>query len=45
MRGNKVDTQDGTRMIYALAQIAKLHESVDLVRRLDRLEQLTDGNR
>jgi hypothetical protein len=43
MRGEKIDTQDGTRLVYALTQIAKLHEAVDLVRRLNKLE-LTYGN-
>ena len=41
MRGAKIDTQDGTRLVYALTQIAKLHEAVDLVRRLNNLEELT----
>lgn len=45
MRGEKIDTQDGTRMVYALTQIAKLHEAVDLVRRLDKLEELTHDDR
>jgi hypothetical protein len=45
MRGRKIDSQDGTRLVYALTQIAKLHEAVDLVRRLDRLEDATYDDR
>lgn len=45
MKSRQIDTQDGTRLVYVLTQIAKLHESADLVRRLDRLEEITDGHR
>lgn len=44
MRGRKIDTQDGTRLVYALTQIAKLHEAVELVRRLERIEEMTCGD-
>lgn len=38
MRGHQIDTQDGTRLIYALSQIGKLHEAVELERRITQLE-------
>lgn len=38
MRGHQIDTQDGTRLIYALSQIGKLHEAVELERRITLLE-------
>lgn len=40
MRTTKIDSQDGTRLIYALAQIGKLHESADLERRVIELESI-----
>jgi len=40
MRSGRIDTQDGTRLVYSLTQIAKLHEAVELVRRLEKLEEL-----
>lgn len=45
MRAGRIDTQDGTRLVYVLTQIAKLHESADLARRLDKLEELSYGDR
>lgn len=41
MRTTKIDSQDGTRLIYALAQIGKLHESADLEHRVGELERIT----
>jgi hypothetical protein len=35
-------TQDGTRLVYVLTQIAKLHESVDIERRVKALEVLAN---
>lgn len=40
MRGHQIDTQDGTRLIYALSQIGKLHESVELEQRIVLLERI-----
>lgn len=45
MKARTLDTQDGTRLVYVLTQIAKLHEAVDIARRLDELERLTDEHR
>ncbi len=41
MRGHLIDMQDGTRLVYALAQIGKLHEAVELERRITFLEGVT----
>jgi hypothetical protein len=41
MRGKKIDTQDGTRLVYVLGQIAKVHEIAVLEKRLVDLEKLT----
>lgn len=40
MRGHQIDTQDGTRLIYALSQIGKLHEAVELEQRITELERI-----
>lgn len=40
MRGHQIDTQDGTRLIYALSQIGKLHEAVELEKRITELERI-----
>lgn len=41
MRGRKIDTQDGTRLVHVLGQIAKVHEIAVLEKRLTDLEKLT----
>lgn len=41
MRGRKIDTHDGTRLVYVLGQIAKVHEIAVLEKRLTDLEKLT----
>ena len=41
MRGGKIDAQDGTRLVYVLAQIGKLHEIVEVEGRIVELERLT----
>jgi hypothetical protein len=38
MRSRSIDTQDGTRLTYVLAQIGKLIESGELERRIESLE-------
>lgn len=43
MRSGKLDTQDGTRLVYVLGQIGKLIETASLERRIDELERLTAG--
>lgn len=44
MRSGRIDTQDGTRLVYALAQIGKLIELAMLERRIGELEkQLLEG--
>mgnify|MGYP003430302272 CR=1 FL=1 len=45
MRSGRIDTQDGTRLVYALSQIAKLHEIVEIERRVNELERLTNESR
>jgi hypothetical protein len=42
MKGKAIDTQDGTRLVYVLTQIAKLHEAVEIERRVQELERLTN---
>lgn len=37
-RYNKLDTQDASRFVYMLTQIAKMHETAELVKRLEALE-------
>lgn len=44
-RAGKIDSQDGTRLVYILTQIAKLHEAEELERRVQQLEKLTHGTR
>jgi hypothetical protein len=43
MRARKLDTQDGTRLVYVLSQIAKMHEVALLEGRLLELERMTYG--
>jgi hypothetical protein len=38
MRGGKIDTQNGTRLAYVLAQIGKLIESGEIEKRLEAVE-------
>ena len=45
MRSMKIDSQDGTRLIYALSQIGKLHEIVLIEQRVVALERLTNESR
>lgn len=45
MRAGRIGTQDGTRLAFVLMQLARLYESTELVRRLDRLEESADGHR
>lgn len=38
MRAGTIESQDGTRLVYVLAQLAKLHESTEVAKRLESLE-------
>jgi hypothetical protein len=44
MEAKSLDTQDGTRLVYVLTQITKLHEIVEIERRVEELERLTHEN-
>ena len=43
MRTHRIDTQDGTRPVYVLAQVGKIIEMADLEWRLAALEDMTSG--
>lgn len=43
MRGGRLDTSEGSRLVYALSQIGKLIEAASLERRIDELERLAAG--
>lgn len=45
MRGGRIPTQDGTRLVYALGEIAKIYQASTLERRLAELEKLTHEHR
>ncbi len=38
MRGRLIESQDGTRLVYVLFQLGKLHEMADVEKRLNVLE-------
>jgi hypothetical protein len=38
MKGKKIDTQDGTRLVYVLSQIGKLIEIQKITERVEALE-------
>ena len=44
VRCGRLESSEGTRLVYMLGQIARLIELGDLERRLDRLEGLNRGN-
>jgi len=43
MEGGKRDTQDGSRLVYVLTQIARVLELTEIERRLIRLEDRANG--
>lgn len=43
MRLKKIDTPDGTRMVYVLVQIAKMIELADMQPRLEAIERAIGG--
>jgi hypothetical protein len=45
MRGNQIDTSDGSRLVYVLGQLAKLHEMVEVAKRLASLERAIGDRR
>lgn len=38
MRARRLESSDGTRLVYVLGQLAKLHETVEIAKRLAALE-------
>jgi len=40
MRGRLIESQDGTRLVYVLFQLGKLHEMADVEKRLNALEHV-----
>jgi hypothetical protein len=44
MRGRKVDTQDGYRLVMVLGELRKMFEVCELEKRLVALEGGNDGN-
>ncbi len=43
MRGKTLESGEGARLVYVLQQLAKLHESVEIARRLASLEMAVGG--
>ena len=43
MRANRLESSEGTRLVYVLGQLAKLHETVEIARRLASLEMSVGG--
>jgi hypothetical protein len=43
MESGRRDSQDGSRLVYVLTQIAKVLELTEIERRLIRLEARSDG--
>ena len=43
MRGRTLDSGEGARLVYVLQQLAKLHESVEIAKRLAALERSIGG--
>ena len=41
MRTGRIETQDGTRLAYVLDMVRKAHETCELQRRLEIIEQVT----
>ena len=45
MRSGKIDTQDGTKLAYVLAQLGKLIEAGELEKRVEALEGVLSARR
>jgi hypothetical protein len=43
MRSRKIETQDGTRLVYVLSELAKMFERCELEKRLEALEGGSNG--
>jgi hypothetical protein len=43
MRARTLESGEGSRLVYVLQQLAKLHESVEIARRLASLEMAVSG--
>lgn len=43
MRGKTLESGEGARLVYVLQQLAKLHETVEIARRLAALEMAVGG--
>lgn len=39
MRQGRIESQDGTRLVYVLSQMAKVHEIAVLEKRVEQLER------
>lgn len=44
MRGGRVPSQDGARLVYVLGELRKVFEVCDLEKRIAALEGGADGN-
>jgi len=44
MRGGRVPSQDGARLVYVLGELRKLFEACDLDKRIAALERGNNGN-
>lgn len=44
MRGGRVPSQDGARLVYVLGELRKVFEACDLAKRIAALEGGNDGN-
>ena len=45
MRGGKIETQEGTRLVYVLGQIGKLAELYEIEKRIIALEATPKGKK
>jgi hypothetical protein len=39
MRGKRIDSQDGTRLVYVLSQIAKVYDLAETTKRVEAIER------
>ena len=45
MRSGRIETQEGTRLVYVLSQIGKLAELYEIEKRISALEAIPKGQR
>lgn len=43
MRGGRLESSEGTRLVYVLGQLAKLHEVIEVAKRLASIELAMKG--